>query len=206
MIKFLFQGDSITDVGRNRGCDTSYGEGYPNLMVADYMKNKRGQFEFINKGISGNRVVDLYARIRCDFINLEPDYISILIGVNDVWHELGGKNGVCAEKYEKVYSMLIEDLKEANPNVKIFILEPFVLKGPATENDWDYFYPEVLKRAAAAKKIAEKYNLVFISLQDKFDEAAADGNTTYWTADGVHPTCAGHQLIKEALCEAVENN
>ncbi len=204
MIKFLFQGDSITDVGRNRGCDTSYGEGYPNLLASDFLKNKKGQFEFINKGISGNRITDLYARIKCDFINLEPDYLSILIGVNDVWHEIGGKNGVAADKYEKVYSMLIEDIKEALPNIKIFILEPFVLKGPATEENWDYFYPEVLKRAEAAKRVAEKYGLVFVSLQNKFDEASADGNVLYWTGDGVHPSAAGHQLIKEALAEAVE--
>ncbi len=206
MIRFLFQGDSITDVGRNRDCITSYGEGYPNLFASDYLKNRKGEFEFINKGISGNRVVDLYARIKCDLINLKPDYLSILIGVNDVWHELGGNNGVCAEKYEMIYSLLIEEVKEALPEIKIFILEPFVLKGPATEENWNYFYPEVLKRAADAKRIAEKYNLVFVPLQDKFDEAAADGDVLYWTGDGVHPSSAGHQLIKEALVEAVENN
>ncbi len=206
MQKFLFQGDSITDVGRNRGCETSYGEGYPNLFASDYLKNQKGRFLFINKGVSGDRVVDLYARIKCDLINLEPDYLSILIGVNDVWHEIGGKNGVSAEKYEKVYSLLIEEVKAALPNIKIFILEPFVLKGPATAENWDYFYPEVLKRATAAKRIAEKYNLIFVSLQDKFDEAAADGDVLYWTPDGVHPTAAGHQLIKEALAEAVENS
>ncbi len=206
MLKFLFQGDSITDVGRNRDSITSYGEGYPNLFAADYLKNKKGQFEFINKGISGNRVVDLYARIKCDFINLEPDYLSILIGVNDVWHEIGGNNGVDAEKFEKVYSMLIEEIVEARPNIKIFILEPFVLKGPATTENWDYFHPEVLKRAAAAKRVAEKYNLTFVPLQDKFDEASADGDVLYWTPDGVHPTAAGHQIIKEALSAAVDKN
>ncbi len=205
MIKFLFQGDSITDVGRNRGSDQSYGEGYPNLVASDYLKNKKSEFEFINRGISGNRVVDLYARIKCDFINLQPDYLSILIGVNDVWHELDGKNGVSADKYEKVYSMLIEDIKEALPNIKIFILEPFVLKGTATDYRWDVFRTEVELRAAAAKRIAEKYNLIFVPLQKSFDDAAADGNTLYWTPDGVHPTAAGHQLIKEALCEAIGN-
>ncbi len=203
MIKFLFQGDSITDVGRNRDCNTSYGEGYPNLIAADFLKNKKGQFEFINKGISGNRVVDLYARIKCDFINLNPDAVSILIGVNDVWHELGGKNGVSAEKYETIYSMLIEDLKNANPDIKIFVLEPFVLKGPATENDWDYFSSEVSRRAAAAKSVADKYGLVFIPLQEKLNSASADGDYTYWLSDGVHPTVAGHQLIKDELSAAI---
>ena len=65
-----------------------------------------GKYEFINKGIGGNRIVDVYARIKIDIINLKPDYMSLLIGVNDVWHELGGRhNGVAVEKFEKIYDM-----------------------------------------------------------------------------------------------------
>lgn len=204
MIKFLFQGDSITDADRVRGNDSNYGYGYPNLFAAEYLKNKPGEFEFVNRGISGNRVVDLYARMKVDIINLAPDYMSVLIGVNDVWHELPGKNGVSAEKYEKIYGMLVEELLEELPELKIIVLEPFVLKGPATEETWDVFRPEVEKRAAAAKRIAEKYNLVFVPLQENFDKASENIETTYWLADGVHPTAAGHALIKDALSQAVE--
>ena len=85
-----------------------------------------GEYEFINRGISGNRIVDVYARIKADIINLEPDVMSILIGINDVWHEVGHKNGVSAEKFFKIYSMLIEEIQEALPEIKIMILEPFV--------------------------------------------------------------------------------
>ena len=80
-------------------------------------------------------------------------------------------------------------------------MEPFVLKGPATEAHWDEFYAEVLLRAKKVKEIAEKYDLVFVPLQEKFDEAAKHASNTFWLADGVHPTTAGHELIKRAWLE-----
>ncbi len=202
MLKFLFQGDSITDADRIRDNDNNYGFGYPNLFVADVSKNRVGEFEFVNRGISGNRIVDVYARIKRDILNLKPDYMSILIGVNDVWHELADCNGVAPEKFEKVYCMLIEEILEALPDIKILILEPFVLKGTATSEKWDAFHSGVLENAKIAKRIAEKYKLTFVPLQKKFDEAVVDDDTAYWLADGVHPTGAGHQIIKEELMKA----
>lgn len=203
MIKFLFQGDSITDAGRNRDDVTNFGLGYPNLVAAELMNKYPGEYEFINKGISGNRIVDLYARIKHEIINLQPDMMSILIGVNDVWHELNDKNGVAAPKFEKIYSMLIEEVKEALPDIKIFILEPFVLKGCGTERYFDEFLADVKLHSQAAKNVAEKYGLTFIPLQEKFDEATKLMPDTYWLADGVHPTPAGHALIKEELIKAI---
>ena len=91
---------------------------------------------------------------------------------------------------------MIEEIKEALPDIKIMIMEPFVLKGPANEAHWDEFYAEVLLRAKKAKEIAEKYDLVFVPLQEKFDEAAKLAPNTFWLRDGVHPTTAGHELIK----------
>lgn len=208
MLKFLFQGDSITDASRvdvddgGKGSQL-FGYGYPLLMASDFLKNRKGEIEFVNRGVSGDRIVDLYARIKDDIINLKPDAMSILIGVNDVWHELSQQNGVSAEKYEKIYTMLIEEIKEALPDIKIIILEPFVLKGTGTEMYYNKFRSEVQKRGEAAKRIAEKFALRFVPLQERFDEASADGDTTFWTTDGVHPAPAGHQLIKEALAEAV---
>ena len=204
MLRFLFQGDSITDAGRIRDRNDNFGFGYPNLIASDFLKNRKGQFEFINRGVSGDRVVDLYARIKKDIINLKPDYMSILIGVNDVWHEFSEKNGVSAERYEKVYNMLIEDIFAKLPDVKIFILEPFVLKGTGTEENWDRFRPEVELRAEAAKRVAQKHGLIFVPLQEKLDSAVENGDTEYWLSDGVHPTAAGHELIKEALVEAID--
>lgn len=208
MKKILFQGDSITDCGRSRENDVHIGTGYPLLVKSQLGFENPGEYEFYNRGISGNRVVDLYARIKADIINLAPDYMSILIGVNDVWHEFGGHNGVDADKYEKIYCMLIEEIKEALPNVKIMIMEPFCLRAVATENTedcpdkWNMFNAEVKKRAEKAKKVAEKYNLTFVELQDKLDRAAETAENAYWLADGVHPTPMGHELIKREWLKA----
>lgn len=202
MKTILFQGDSITDAGRSREDDMNAGIGYPTLVKGELGFEYPNQYIMYNRGISGNRVVDVYARIKADIINLKPDVMSILIGVNDVWHEFGGHNGVDAEKYFKIYSMLIEEIKAALPDVKIMILEPFVLRGVGTDNTqdepdkWNIFHTEVLKRAEKARKIAETYNLPFIPLQDKFEEAAKLAPNDYWLRDGVHPTTAGHELIK----------
>ena len=206
MKKILFQGDSITDGGRDEDWIFSWGKSYPLLVEAELGFERPGEFEFINRGVSGNRIVDLYARMKVDILNHKPDHISILIGVNDVWHELDAQNGVDAKKFEKLYCMLIEEVQEALPDTKIMILEPFLLEGTATKdtdeqpNKWNIFKMEVCKRAEIAKKVAEKYNLPFVPLQNKFDAAsrltAETIGNSYWLWDGVHPTPKGHELIK----------
>lgn len=125
-MKILFQGDSITDACRDRENDDIIGVGYPLLVKAKFGFEFPGKYEFVNKGISGNRIVDVYARIKRDIINLKPDIMSVLVGVNDVWHEVAVQNGVDADKYFKIYDMLISEIKDALPNIKIMIMEPFV--------------------------------------------------------------------------------
>ena len=199
----LFQGDSITDCKRDREDITSTGAGYMLMVKGQLGCEFPGEYEFINKGISGNRIIDVYARIKADIINLKPDYMSLHIGINDVWHELDGlHNGISAEKFEKLYDMLISEVLEALPNIKLMIMEPFVLEGSATASTaeeperFEYFETEVPKRAAAARRIAEKYNIPFIALQELFDNACRQAPATYWLRDGVHPTAMGHWLIK----------
>lgn len=204
MKTILFQGDSITDAGRSRDNDNDRGTGYPTLVSAELGFKYPNEYKFINKGISGNRIVDLYARIKCDFINIKPDYLTILIGINDVWHELGGRNGVDNKKFFKVYCDLIDEIKAMLPDVKIFILEPFVLKACATESKYNVFRKETLMRAESAKAVAEKYGLTFIPLQEKFDKATEKAEPSYWLGDGVHPTAAGHELIAKELVAALE--
>ncbi len=203
MKTFLFQGDSITDWGRNRNDDREMGMGYPTVVGAILGEKHPGEYNFINRGISGNRVIDLYARIKADIINLKPDYMSILIGVNDVWHEVGGKNGLSTEKYEKIYSMLIEEVKAELPEIKIFILEPFITEGEAVDAAHDFFWSDLKDKAAAAKRVAEKYDLVFVPLQEKFDEACTKAPASNWTYEGVHPTYSGHGIIAKALLNAM---
>ncbi len=207
----LFQGDSITDCGRNKTSRFSRGDGYATMVTGALSAQEPYKYTCYNRGISGNRVVDLYARIREDMINLKPDYISILVGINDVWHEHAYKNGVDAEKFEMVYNLMLEELKRELPNVKIMILEPFVLPGSATENNpenpdrWEYFRRETDLRRAAAKRVAEKQGALFVPLQELFDKVNADApQVGYWLADGVHPTAAGHELIKQEWLKAFE--
>lgn len=207
----LFQGDSITDSQRNRESDFYAGAGYATMVTGALGAAEPYQYTFYNRGISGNRVVDLYARIRADMINLKPDYISILIGINDVWHEREGKNGVAAPKFEMVYNLLVEELKQELPGVKIMLLEPFVLPGSATCSNaefpdrWEYFEKETALRAEATRRVAEKQNVLFVPLQELFDKANADAPADgYWLHDGVHPSAAGHALIQQAWLKAFQ--
>ena len=202
---FVFQGDSITDAGRNRNNDNDRGCGYPTFVAGRLGASHPGEFVFYNRGISGDRVVDINSRIRSDLINLKPDYLTVLIGINDVWHEIGGRrNGVSNKKYYKTYCDIIEEVLDMCPGVKIFILEPFVLKAAATENDWNVFKNETALRAASAKAVAEKYGLTFIPLQEKFDKLCEQAPASYWLLDGVHPSAMGHQVICDEITAAVE--
>ncbi|MBQ8359187.1 MAG: SGNH/GDSL hydrolase family protein [Oscillospiraceae bacterium] len=208
--RILFQGDSITDCGRPRNDFYGMGNGYANLVKASLGTDFPGEYEFINRGVSGDRIVDLYARIKADFINLKPDYASIYIGVNDTWHEISDANGVDTAKFEKIYSMLIDEIRETCPDTKLMIIAPYVLEGPRTCNiaekpqRLDFFRKDVAEKAAAAKRIAEKYGLPLIELQSVFDEACKKAEPTYWAADGVHPTANGHELIKRLWLEVFQ--
>ncbi len=202
MKTILFQGDSITDAGRNYIDVSPLGVGYPLLVSAALGQEAPGEYNFINRGISGNRIVDVYARIKADIINLKPDVMSILIGVNDVWHELGWENGVDSQKFFKIYSMLIEEITEALPDIKIMIMEPFVLEGTETTEKIDSFRTGVREKAEMAKAVAEKYNLTYITLQDKFNAACEKAPADYWLKDGVHPSPFGHELIKNEWIKA----
>ena len=208
MKTILFQGDSITDAGRNFQDDAYMGYGYATMTAGKIAVDYPGQYRVVNKGISGNRIVDVYARMKKDILNLNPSFMTILIGINDVWHEIGGHNGVDAEKFEMVYDWMIQELLRDVPGLKLMLLEPFVLPGRATcnteeiPNRWEYFRTETDLRRAAVKRLAEKHGLVFVPLQEKFDAANADAPADgYWLADGVHPTAAGHELIKQAWLE-----
>ncbi len=207
----LFQGDSITDAGRDRNGGGNLGYGYATMVTGALSAEYPYDYTFYNRGISGNRVVDVYARIKDDIINLKPDYMSLLIGVNDVWHEYACQNGVDAEKFEKIYNMLLDEIRTALPNIKIMLLEPFVLPGSATENTpetpdrWEYFRKEVDLRRAVVARIAQQRNLPFVPLQELLTKVNADApEMGYWLRDGVHPSAAGHELIKREWLKAFE--
>ena len=204
-MKILFQGDSITDCARSRDNDSFLGGGYPLLIDGELGVTYPNEHLVINRGVSGDRIVDIYARMKKDIINLAPDVMSILVGVNDVWHERDVQNGVDGEKFFKVYSMLLEEVKEAFPNIKLIVLEPFVLLGAGSELRYEWFRKEVEVRAQKAKEVAEKYGAIFVPLQKEFDDLCKVAPATFWLGDGVHPTAHGHEVIKRQWLKAFKN-
>ncbi len=204
MRNIVFQGDSITDCNRTREerrLDIYQGSGYPLLVAAELGYKYPNEYIVMNRGVAGNRVVDMLTRVRKDVINLKPDFVSVLIGVNDVWQEFLCQSGLSQESYERIYDVFLTEIKESLPDVKFIILEPFVLKGEGTEENWDEFRCEIEKRAVVSKKLAVKYGADFIPLQKKFDEALSKAPAEYWLVDGVHPSPAGQKMIAEAWLE-----
>ena len=223
--RILFTGDSITDDNRvlmvrawsdmfkgmpapagggaggpgrsNAMTDSILGTGYPMLIASQLYFEHPGEYEVLNRGISGHRVVDLDARVKTDCINLNPDVLSIMIGINDVWHEAASKNGVSPEKYARVYDSMLDEIKTALPELKLILIEPYVLKGRATEAAWDHFSKETELNRQTTVKLAEKYKAALLPAQKLFTDAAAKTCVTDWTRDGVHPTPAGHWMLAQ---------
>ena len=202
----LFQGDSITDCSRNREDASTHDThslgngGYACLAASSLLADRPSEdLKIYNRGISGNRIVDLYARILCDTINLKPDVLSVLIGVNDTWHGFLG-NGVPVPKFERLYRNYINEVCEALPNIRFVLCEPFVLRCGVVTDDW---IDEMEQRREVVRRLASDYSATFVPFQGLFDEAVKKAPAEYWAADGVHPTAAGHFLMAKAWLEAV---
>ncbi|MBD1393188.1 SGNH/GDSL hydrolase family protein [Mucilaginibacter glaciei] len=205
----LFQGDSITDWGRDHkaiqpNTTSMLGSGYTILAAAELlMKHPDKNFKIYNRGIAGNKVYQLAERWDADCIALKPNVVSIHIGVNDYWHTLlNGYKGT-VETYTADYKTLIERTQKALPGVKIIICEPFALKGTkAVTGAW---YPTFDLFRKAAKDLADQYDLPFVAYQAAFDKAMQKGgDANYWTIDGVHPSVAGEKLMAQTWLEAVK--
>jgi lysophospholipase L1-like esterase len=204
----LFQGDSITDSGRNKD-DNSFnnakilGTGYPVLAGAALLERFPAlNLKVYNKGISGNKVYQLAERWDKDCLDLKPDVLSILIGVNDIWHKIQGRYNGTIEVYKKDYIALLERTKKALPNVKLIIGEPFAVPGiTAVDDKW---YPEFYGYQKAAREVADQFGAYLIPYQKIFDEARKRAPGAYWTFDGVHPTLAGAQLMAQAWLSVIK--
>lgn len=199
-MRILFQGDSITDCGRSRTDFTDIGRGYAHLVKARLSLDYPGKFEFQNRGVGGNRVSDVYARMYPDIINLNPDLMSIMIGTNDYsWFE----DEKYLIRYERVFNMLLEDVKTDLPNVKFMILEPFLLPGDrVVAENYPLRLAQTEKRSEAAQRIAEKFDAKFVPIQKHLDAVLDKAPIEYWTLEGVHLTEASNQILADQWIKA----
>jgi lysophospholipase L1-like esterase len=195
----LFQGDSITDAGRKRDAaadaplQASFGDGYAWLAAASLLVDRPAdKLTVLNRGISGNRVPDLDARWQAECIDLKPNVLSILIGVNDQWRKMEGQMVTTVAEYETQYRALLTRTREALPETRLVICEPFVLRCGAISDKW---FPEFDERRAVAKKIAAEFSAAFVPFQTMFDAAVAYAPPEHWAADGVHPSPHGAALM-----------
>lgn len=203
----LFQGDSITDGNRGRNSDPNHihGHGYQYILASEILAENLGKNVTVyNRGISGNRIADLYARWIEDCLNLKPTILSILIGVNELIFQYDHNCGASPERFKKTYRTLIEEVLEKNPDTKIIIMEPFFGKH-REEAPGEYIKSNIGFYQKASKEIAEEFNLIFVPLQEVFDEASKNCDIFELLWDGVHPTTAGHQLIARQWKKCVEN-
>ena len=201
MKTILFQGDSITACHRE-GDDL--GQGYAMLAAKALEKKYPGQFKFINRGVSGDRVTDLYERRQADILDIKPDFLSILVGVNDVWHEKTGGNGVDVETYLDTYHDLLKEIRQALPDTKIMLMEPFVNEGRATQEDIEYFEGEIAMRSEAVQLLCAKHDVFFLSLQFDLYDLEEQKPADHWTLDGIHPTLNFHQYMADKWVKAFE--
>lgn len=204
--RILFQGDSVTDCGRccppAAGYDSrGMGPGYPGLIASQLIcHHPEIQWDFVNRGVSGDRIVDLYARWKRDAINIKPDILSILVGVNDCLHERAHQNGVEPERYELIYRMLLEWTVQKLPCCQIVLMEPFMIAPKGDLVDW---IPDMDKRSKIVQKLSSDFGAIFIPTAQIFKKAVNGGDGIIWSADCVHPSPAGHRLIADAWLEAV---
>lgn len=204
----LFQGDSITDAGRDKEKQSandsgSFGRGYA-LMAGASLLNKLASknLTIYNRGISGNKVYQLRDRWDVDCLDLKPDVLSILIGVNDYWHKRNEKYNGTPEVYLNDYRALLERTKAALPDVTLVICEPFSITGGSAIGDgWQEEFKPYRK---VAKQLSSEFDTLFVPYHKIFKKAIEHAPAAYWSGDGVHPSMAGSQLMASAWLKVVK--
>lgn len=202
----LFIGDSITDANRRREDPTDLGYGYPLLVAAALLERyPELNLSLVNRGIGGNKITDLANRWEEDCLALDPDIVSILIGINDTWHNVGTEafgTQESIDRFEFYYRILLQTVKERT-NAQIILMEPFVLPHPIDRKEWRI---DLNSRIQVIRKLAKEYETDFVALDERLNALGMKQSYAYWTGqDGVHPTLAGHAVIAKAWLEQLEN-
>jgi len=205
--RLVFLGDSITDMkwGRNESDRNHYlGHSYVYLIAARLgVDMPQAHLEFFNRGISGNKVADLKARWQKDAIDMQPDLLSILVGVNDVGRGQG--QHVALERWEADYRFLLDSSRKANAHLCLVLLDPFVLRVGRLQADdaWEHWRGQVDEMRRIVARLAQDYHAIHVKTQDVFDAAAQVAAPDHWIWDGVHPLPQGHELIARQWLQQV---
>ena len=196
----LFQGDSITDSGRSRQDTNHLGDGYA-LITAGWFSALYPQkkVSFLNRGISGNRVPDLIERWQEDCLTLKPTWLSILIGVNDMWRRYDSDDPTATEEFESNYRRLL-DQTFARLTPQVILCEPFLLPINNQQKSWR---EDLDPKIEVVQRLARDYKTLLVPLDSIFAEAAQQREPTYWLPDGVHTSPAGAALIAQSWLKAV---
>ena len=199
----LFIGDSVTDCGRDRGDDKSLGYSYVKYF-ADKQRQRRpsAALRILNKGISGDRVCDLKNRFFDDCLKYKPDFLSVLIGINDTWRAFDSNSPTSAECFYEDYRSIMESFRSVCPQSKLLILEQFLLPLPEDKQCWR---GDLNEKIAMTRKIADEFADEFIPLDTILTNTAQSISSYELAEDGVHPTESGHRLISGKICDLFES-
>ncbi len=199
--RVLFQGDSVTDCGRDRSDFNSLGPGYPGLFARLYDTLFPGNdICFINRGVSGDRISNLLERYDDDFVSISPDYVFIEIGVNDTWRNFDSGLYRSPEEFYDLYKQLLTQLRRDLPDAEIILLTPFLLRTMPERYLW---HDDLDLKLAATEQLAGEFGLKLLDLQDVLDRAVIwEGfKDKELTEDSVHPTEQGHAVIAYAMAD-----
>jgi lysophospholipase L1-like esterase len=208
-LRFLFQGDSITDGNRGRNDDPNHilGHGYcftiSSRIGADFSQYG---FQFINRGVSGNTVSYVEKRWQTDTLDLKPDVLSLLVGINDVNALIEGrKDALDANAFDVIYRQLLTSCRQQNPGIIIVLGLPFFFASGWRKEQFEKWYPLTLERAERVKRVAADFDAVLVDYPKVFEEAQQRAKIDYWIWDGVHPTAFGHELMAREWLKQVSS-
>ncbi|WP_239255352.1 SGNH/GDSL hydrolase family protein [Listeria ilorinensis] len=187
--RILFQGDSVTDAGRDRNQPNHLGEGYVK-MIAEKWGNT---MTILNRGISGNTSADMAKRWQEDAISLQPDVVTILIGINDTWRSFDAWQDTSVSAFKAIYEQVLKETRDKT-NAQIILMEPFVLPWPEDRKEWR---SDLDPKIQVVRELAAAYQTGFIPLDGLLNQAGIQYGAATIAADGVHPTATGHALIAD---------
>ncbi|MDP6490768.1 MAG: SGNH/GDSL hydrolase family protein [Kiritimatiellia bacterium] len=197
----LFQGDSITDAGRGAMDPEDLGSGYA-MMAASWFSAACPELNvrFLNRGISGNRAADLEQRWERDCLELKPDWVSVMIGINDTWRAFDSGDPTSTEAFEASYRTILNQTRE-KLGAHLILIEPFVLPFPEDRKAWR---ADLDPRIQVVRTLADEFDAILVPMDGIMNAAAEKRDPAFWAPDGVHPTPAGHALIAQSWLRAVK--